>query len=133
MPQAYESETDAPQAYVSGNAVIILKGPQEILQTIHVDEVDELEAVTIEESSGRVAICSKEQVFIYGPIGRDEGLLKVEIQTNSITITDTATVVAHPQLGHGRDTASLHIIMGLTRRAPCRWRKPHIMECEGFR
>lgn len=65
------------QAYISGNAVNILKGPQEILQTIRVDDVDELEAVTIEETSGRIAICSKEHVFIYGPIGRVEGVLKV--------------------------------------------------------
>jgi hypothetical protein len=66
------------QGYVSGNAVIILKGPKEILQTIYVDDVEELEALTIEESSGRIAVCSKEHVYIYGPIGRDEGVLKVQ-------------------------------------------------------
>lgn len=68
---------DTSKAYVSGNAIIILKGPQEILQTIYVDDVDELEAVTIEESSGRIAVCSQQQVYIYSPIGRDEGVLKV--------------------------------------------------------
>ena len=47
------------------------------MQTIYVDDVDELEAVTIEESSGTIAVCSQEQVYIYGPIGRDEGVLKV--------------------------------------------------------
>ena len=77
IPQYCKAKVDTFQAYISGNTVIILKGPQEILQTIYVDDVDELEAVNIEESSGTIAVCSQEQVYIYGPIGRDEGVLKV--------------------------------------------------------
>lgn len=93
-PSSCEVETDILQAYVSGNAVVILKGPQEILQTIHVDEVDDLEAVTIDEGSGRIAVCSQEQVYIYGPIGRDAGVLKVQIHGTATALTDTTTVVS---------------------------------------
>jgi hypothetical protein len=75
---SWRSHLTTSHAYISSNAVIILKGPKEILQTIYVDDVEELEAVTIEESSGRIAVCSKEHVYIYGPIGRDEGVLKVQ-------------------------------------------------------
>ena len=77
IPQDCKAKIDIFQAYISGNAVIILQGPQEILQTIYVDDVDELEAMTIEESSGTIAVCSQDQLYIYGPIGRDEGVLKV--------------------------------------------------------
>lgn len=83
-PPDCETEFDTSQAYVSGNAVIILKGPQEILQTTHVDDVEELEAVTIEEGTGKLAVCSQEQVYIYGPIGRDEGVLKVQLHENGV-------------------------------------------------
>ena len=48
------------------------------------DDVEELEAVTIEEGSGKLAVCSQEQVYIYGPIGRDEGVPKVQLDENSV-------------------------------------------------
>jgi hypothetical protein len=114
VPRGWKEETDIPQAYISGNAVIILKGPQEILQTIYVDEVDELEAVTIEEGSGRIAVCSQEQVYIYGPVGRDEGVLKVQPHEAVTAVTDTTTVVSHAWLGHKCCTARLDIVMGFS-------------------
>ncbi|KIW37519.1 uncharacterized protein PV06_10172 [Exophiala oligosperma] len=63
-------------AYISGNAAIILTGPQSIVQTIYVDTVDSLVAITIDEATGRIALCGTEHVYIYRPVGRDEGVLR---------------------------------------------------------
>ncbi|KAL2410541.1 Regulator of V-ATPase in vacuolar membrane protein 1 [Exophiala dermatitidis] len=63
-------------AYISGNAAVILSGPQTILQTIYVDTVDELIAVTLEETTGRIALCDDRHVYVYRPVGRDEGVLR---------------------------------------------------------
>ncbi|EXJ67724.1 uncharacterized protein A1O5_09070 [Cladophialophora psammophila CBS 110553] len=63
-------------AYVSGNAAVILSGPQSILQTIYVDTVDALTAITLEETTGRIALCDATHVYIYKPIGREEGVLR---------------------------------------------------------
>jgi hypothetical protein len=65
------------QAYVSGNAVVILKGPQDIVQTIYIDDVESLEAITIEETSGTIAVCGGKNVYIYKPFGREVDVLKV--------------------------------------------------------
>ncbi|TPX19515.1 regulator of (H+)-ATPase in vacuolar membrane [Coccidioides immitis] len=60
-------------AYVSGCALVILEGPHRILQTIYLDDADSLEAVVVEESSGKIAVCSWQNVFIYEPyrVGAD--------------------------------------------------------------
>ena len=63
-------------AYVSGNAVILLDGPQSLLQTIYVDDVDSLQSVVVEESSGKVAVSGRGRLLIYIPVGRDEGTLR---------------------------------------------------------
>ncbi|KIW31212.1 uncharacterized protein PV07_02879 [Cladophialophora immunda] len=63
-------------AYISGNAAVILSGPRSILQTIYVDTVDSLTAITIEETTGRIALCDANHVYIYRPVGRDEGVLR---------------------------------------------------------
>lgn len=109
------------QAYISGNAAILLKGPKEILQTIYIDDVDELEAVAIEENSGRIAVCSKEHVYIYGPIGRTEGVLKVPRTSGYRNASiDVSIVVAYTRLVHQRHTARLDSVVGVSRRAT-RW------------
>ncbi|KIV94793.1 hypothetical protein PV10_02525 [Exophiala mesophila] len=67
--------------YISGNAAVILTGPQTILQTIYVDSVEDLVAVTIDESSGRIALCDEDNVYIYKPLGREDGVLRwVQVQ-----------------------------------------------------
>ncbi|KAJ9610798.1 regulator of (H+)-ATPase in vacuolar membrane [Cladophialophora chaetospira] len=63
-------------AYISGNAAVILSGPHNILQTIYVDTVESLTAITFEESTGRIALCDNDHVYIYRPVGRDEGVLR---------------------------------------------------------
>ncbi|KAF9886292.1 regulator of (H+)-ATPase in vacuolar membrane [Aspergillus nanangensis] len=61
--------------YISGHALVILGGPHKLLQTIYVDDTDTLEAVTIDEASGKIAVCGGPDVFIYHPYGiRDETL-----------------------------------------------------------
>jgi hypothetical protein len=63
--------------YISGRALIILGDAQKILQTIYIDNGEALEAVTIEETTGRIATCDRRHVYIYKPIGRAEGVLRV--------------------------------------------------------
>ncbi|KIX03397.1 uncharacterized protein Z518_06949 [Rhinocladiella mackenziei CBS 650.93] len=63
-------------AYISGNAAVVLSGPQTILQTIYVDTVDSLTAITLEETTGRIALCDTTHVYIYRPVGREEGVLR---------------------------------------------------------
>ncbi|OJJ35113.1 hypothetical protein ASPWEDRAFT_492490 [Aspergillus wentii DTO 134E9] len=62
--------------YISGHALVILGGPQKLLQTIYVDDTDSLEAVTIEETSGKIAVCGGPDVFIYQPYGVKDETLK---------------------------------------------------------
>ena len=63
-------------AYISGNAIIVLGGPQQILQTIYVDDVESLSAVTVEETSGAIAACGGQNVYIYEAFGREEDVLR---------------------------------------------------------
>lgn len=63
--------------YISGHALVILTGPQTLLQTIYVDETKTLEAVTIDEASGKIAVCGGPDVFIYQPYGIQHETLKV--------------------------------------------------------
>lgn len=67
------------QAYISGHALVILGGPQTLLQTIYVDDTDKLEAVAFEEASGRIAVCGGPDVFVYHPYGLPGETLKVRM------------------------------------------------------
>jgi len=68
-------------AYISGRALVILNGPKSILQTLYLDEHSELEAVAIDEATGKIAICSSQDITIYKPYGRNEGALKWSYQS----------------------------------------------------
>ncbi|KYK54519.1 WD repeat protein [Drechmeria coniospora] len=61
--------------YTTGGAFTILDGPQTVLQTVYNDDDDEhqLEAIAIDEASGKVAVCSAEQVRIYQPVNSVDG------------------------------------------------------------
>lgn len=65
------------QAYISGNALIILDSPNHILQTTYIDEESELEAVCLDENTGKLAACSTRNIYVYQPYGQDEGAVKV--------------------------------------------------------
>ena len=67
------------QAYISGHALVILGGPQTLLQTIYVDDTDKLEAVAFDEASGRIAVCGGPDIFVYQPYGIQGETLKVRI------------------------------------------------------
>ncbi|CAG7953147.1 unnamed protein product [Penicillium nalgiovense] len=63
-------------AYISGHALVILGGPQTLLQTIYVDDTDALEAVAFNETSGKIAVCGGPDVFVYQPYGIQGETLK---------------------------------------------------------
>jgi WD40 repeat protein len=46
------------------------------LQTLYIDSTNPLDAIAIEESTGRIAVCDQHSVYIYDAVGRDEGLLR---------------------------------------------------------
>lgn len=63
-------------AYISGSALVILSGPNNPLQTLYLDEHSELDAVAIDGITGKIATCNFQDVTIYKPYGRNEGVLK---------------------------------------------------------
>ncbi|MCJ1260826.1 regulator of (H+)-ATPase in vacuolar membrane [Lobaria immixta] len=67
-------------AYASGNALIILGGPHDLIQTIYHDGSPALDAVAIDNSTGKIATCDSEEVYIYRPYGRKEGALRWSLQ-----------------------------------------------------
>lgn len=68
------------QAYITGNAFVILTGADTILQTIYDDDDTQLEAIALDEASGKIATCAGSNIRIYKPYGQDEGVLKVSIR-----------------------------------------------------
>ncbi|KAI5293724.1 regulator of (H+)-ATPase in vacuolar membrane [Ascosphaera atra] len=54
-------------AYIAGRALVILQGPQKLLQTIYVDEVETLETIALDEASGRIAVSSGADIWVYQP------------------------------------------------------------------
>lgn len=68
-------------AYISGNALNILTGPCNLVQTIYQDECNVFESVVFSDSTGRIATCDTKSVYIYRPYGREEGALKWSLQS----------------------------------------------------
>ncbi|KAL9123438.1 MAG: hypothetical protein Q9187_000008 [Circinaria calcarea] len=66
--------------YISGNALIILGGPHDLIQTIYHENSDALDAVAIDEATGKIATCSGTTVYIYRPYGESERALKWSLQ-----------------------------------------------------
>ena len=73
--------------YISGNALVILGGPHHLVQTIYQDESEELDAVSIDEASGKIAVSSQDEVHVYKPYGMLEGGLKWSLES-SIQISE---------------------------------------------
>ncbi|EMD60047.1 hypothetical protein GGP41_009455 [Bipolaris sorokiniana] len=67
-------------AYISGNALILLDRPSHVLQTLYIDDEFELEAVAIDEATGKLAVCSTRHIYVYRPYGQDEGAIKWSLQ-----------------------------------------------------
>lgn len=70
---------DSWQVYISGNALSILSGPNELLQTIHDQDEDKLTAIRLLETTGQIATCTSDTVKIYSPFGEDEEDLRVRL------------------------------------------------------
>ncbi|KAH7320314.1 RAVE protein 1 C terminal-domain-containing protein [Stachybotrys elegans] len=70
------SDMFAPIAYISGNAFTILEGVTDILQTIYDDDDHHLEAIALDEASGKIATCTATQVRVYKPVGLYDNALK---------------------------------------------------------
>ncbi|PBP17901.1 WD repeat domain-containing protein [Diplocarpon rosae] len=64
-------------AYITGNAFVVLTGPDSIIQTIYDDDDNHLESIAIDESSGKIATCAGLNVRVYKPYGQEESALKV--------------------------------------------------------
>jgi len=65
------------QAYISGNALIILDGPNHVLQTTYHETEDDLVAVVLDEATGKIATCTDAIIHVYKPYGQDEGAVNV--------------------------------------------------------
>ncbi|KAI1674076.1 Rav1p-C domain containing protein [Pyrenophora tritici-repentis] len=79
-------------AYVSGNALIVLDRPNHVLQTLYIDEETELEAVAIDQATGKLAVCSTQNIYIYRPYGQDEGAVKWSLQ-GSMSLPDPVDLI----------------------------------------
>ncbi len=77
--------TSTTQAYITGNAFVVLTGPESILQTIYDDDEEDLEAIAIDESSGKIATCTTTSVRVYKPYGQGEDALKVRSQVPELS------------------------------------------------
>ncbi|KAH0537711.1 hypothetical protein FGG08_005518 [Glutinoglossum americanum] len=74
-------------AYISSNSLVVLAAADEILQTIYHDEGEGLEAVALDEVSGKLATCSSSKVYVYRPYGGDKGMLKGALKVNDGVIS----------------------------------------------
>ena len=68
--------------YISGNGLVILTGPHQLIQTIYQDDQSPLDAVSIDRSTGKIVTCSSNEVTVYSPYGKEEGLLKWVFQSS---------------------------------------------------
>ncbi|GFP60521.1 regulator of V-ATPase in vacuolar membrane protein 1 [Trichoderma asperellum] len=83
-------------AYITGNAFTILDGLQTILQTIYDENDEPLEAIAIDELTGKIATSTATQVRVYKPLGGlQEDALKWALQlTFDIPRDDSETACA---------------------------------------
>lgn len=65
--------------YISGNAFIVLSNPTTILQTIYDDAEEHLDAIAIDEISGKIATCTGPNIRVYKPYGEEEDALQVRL------------------------------------------------------
>lgn len=57
--------------------MIILSGANDIVQTIYHDGDEVLQAVAVDEVTGKIVTCFGSTLLVYQPYGKDEGALKV--------------------------------------------------------
>ncbi|CAN8103308.1 unnamed protein product [Discula destructiva] len=69
-------------AYISGNAIAILSDHDTLLQTIYDEDDQALEAIALNEVSGKIAVCTHNTVRIYRPVVHGDGDLKWALETS---------------------------------------------------
>ncbi|KAK3371547.1 RAVE protein 1 C terminal-domain-containing protein [Lasiosphaeria ovina] len=69
-------------AYITGSALSILGEPDTLLQTIYDDDDDPLDAVALDEASGKIAVSTRRTVRIYRPFGQKENALRWALQSS---------------------------------------------------
>ncbi|KAF2203375.1 WD repeat protein-like protein [Delitschia confertaspora ATCC 74209] len=74
-------------AYISGPALTVLDAPNHVLQTTYLDEEYELQAIALDEETGKIAVCGEKRVYVYQPYGQDEGAVKWSLQ-GSMALSD---------------------------------------------
>ncbi|KAI1381114.1 regulator of V-ATPase in vacuolar membrane protein [Hypoxylon crocopeplum] len=113
--------------YITGNALAILSDPETILQTIYDDDERKLEAVSFDESSGKIAACADATVRIYRPLSRgdDGGSPKWALQTSFEVDQGSTTVTlswgSSEELLVGR--SSLWLYDTTSTPASCHWHR----------
>lgn len=65
------------QAYITGNAFVVLEPPTTLLQTVYDEDPSFLIAIAFDEATGKIATCTERSVRIYQPYGQNEEALKV--------------------------------------------------------
>lgn len=101
---------------------MILGGPHSLIQTIYDDQLLALEAVVIDEATGKIAVCSSEEVHIYKPYGKKEGALKVRSATcnsrpSCEVLTNSTVVISVFFTGSQPPQRYIDTIMGVGGRA----------------
>ncbi|TAQ89313.1 hypothetical protein B7494_g2375 [Chlorociboria aeruginascens] len=84
-------------AYISGNAFVILTDADTLLQTIYDDNEEFLEAIAIDEASGKIAVCAGSNIRVYKPYGQGDDALKWSLQHSFCLSTsdgDSATTLS---------------------------------------
>lgn len=65
------------KAYIAGSSLIILGAPNELIQSIALDNDAQFTAVIIDVATGKIAASTGSIVYVYQPFGQDVGALKV--------------------------------------------------------
>ncbi|RBR23386.1 uncharacterized protein FIESC28_03819 [Fusarium coffeatum] len=68
--------TATRSTYITGSAFTILEGSHRILQTVYDEGEQTLEAIAVDEATGKIATCTLTQVRVYKPFGSHEDTSK---------------------------------------------------------
>lgn len=120
------------QAYISGAALIILSSPTTLLQTLYHDAP--LTAVTLDPTTGAIAVSSTNTAHVYHPDNRGEGLLTWFLHT-TITLPSPDGAITSlswsptAELLIGSHSLSLWSTASSTPTTTPLWRRPLANPC----
>ncbi|KAF7558372.1 hypothetical protein G7046_g5782 [Stylonectria norvegica] len=112
--------------YITGSAFAILDGSRSVIQTIYDDDEQPLEAISIDEASGKIATCTSTKVRVYKPFGSRDDALKWALESSfdiPLPSTETTCVLSW---GSSEEllvaTGSLSLFV-TSAEPKCSWRK----------